>query len=58
MPLPRRGKARRLVRQGETYTGSTEDIELEGVEPDAALVPESEQVGDLEHEGGPDDGGN
>jgi len=57
--MPIRGHhKRRLVRQGETYTGDTEDIELEGVEPDAAIVPEAEQVGDLDHEGGPDDGGN
>jgi hypothetical protein len=50
------GKLRR-VRPGGEYT-EDETVELEGVEPDAAMVPESEQVGDLEHEGGPDDGGN
>ena len=58
MPIRGGRHQRRLVRKGETYTGDTEDIELEGVDPDAAIVPEAEQVGDLEHEGGPDDGGN
>jgi hypothetical protein len=58
MPI-RKGRHRRLIRKDETYTADDlEDTELEGVEPDAAQVPEAEQVGDLEHEGGPDDGGN
>jgi hypothetical protein len=56
-PLPRRGGKRRLVRKGETYTAD-EDTELEAPEPDTAQVPEAEQHGDLDHEGGPDDGGN
>jgi hypothetical protein len=56
MPI-RGGRHRRLVRKGETYTADdTEDVELEAPDPDAALVPEAEQVGDLDHEGGPDDG--
>jgi hypothetical protein len=47
------------IKAGDTFTADEDDqIEVEGVEPDAALVPEAEQVGDLEHEGGPDDGGN
>lgn len=49
MPI---GKRRRVT-AGEQYTGD-EDVELATVEPDAAIVPESEQVGDLEHEGGED----
>jgi hypothetical protein len=48
---------RRKIRMGESYTAD-EEVDLEGVEPDAALVPESEQHGDLEHEGGPEDDGN
>jgi hypothetical protein len=55
MPL-RRGKERRHVRRGEEYTAD-EDVELEEAPADADIVPEDEQVGDLEHEGGPDDDG-
>jgi hypothetical protein len=52
----RHGK--RKIRAGETFTADEDaKVEVEGVEPDAALVPEAEQVGDPEHEGGPDDGG-
>jgi hypothetical protein len=47
------GRRARRVAAGEQYTAD-EDVELATVEPDAALVPESEQVGDLEHEGGED----
>jgi hypothetical protein len=53
MPL-RRGK-RRLIRRDDTYTAD-EDVELEPVAEDPAIVPESEQVGDLDHEGAPDGG--
>jgi hypothetical protein len=56
-PTTRAGGALRRIRPGGEYT-EDETVELEGVDPDAAMVPESEQVGDLEHEGGPDDGGN
>jgi hypothetical protein len=45
---------RRLVGRNETYTAD-EEVELEPVPADPE-VPEAEQVGDLEHEGGPDDG--
>jgi hypothetical protein len=56
-PLPRRGGKRRLVRRGETYTAYDADaVELETVEPDEIELPEAAQHGDLEHEGGPDDG--
>jgi hypothetical protein len=58
MPIGRGKRKRRLVRKGETYTADMDDIELEPVEEDPALVPEAEQVGELDHEGGPDDGGN
>jgi hypothetical protein len=47
---------RHRIRAGEEYTGDDEGAELETVEPDAAIVPEAEQHGDLEHEGGPGDG--
>ena len=50
---------KRPIRAGDEFTADEDaEVEVEGVEPDAALVPEAEQVGDLEHEGGPDDGGN
>jgi hypothetical protein len=48
---------RRLIRRGETYTADDE-VELEGPDPDVNPPPEAEQLGDLEHEGGPPDGGN
>ncbi len=50
-------QGRRKIKAGESYTAD-EDVELEEVEEDPALVPEAEQVGDLDHEGGPGDGGN
>jgi len=50
-------RAVRRIRAGDTYR-EDEEVELETVPEDPALVPEAEQVGDLEHEGGPDDGGN
>jgi len=50
-------RAVRRIRAGDTYRDD-EDVDLEVVAEDPALVPEAEQVGDLEHEGGPDDGGN
>lgn len=46
-------RAARRVAAGEQYTAD-EDVELATVEPDAAIVPEAEQVGDLDHEGGED----
>jgi hypothetical protein len=48
---------RRLIRPGDTYD-DTEEIELEAPEPDEVELPEADQHGDLEHEGGPGDGGN
>ncbi len=53
MPL---GRGKRKIRAGDTFTADEDDqIEVEGVDPDAATVPLDEQVGDLEHEGGPDE---
>lgn len=52
----RPGRHRRLVRENETYTGDTSDTDLEPVDPDEVQLPEADQHGDLEHEGGPDDG--
>jgi hypothetical protein len=46
----------RKIRAGDEYTAE-EDTELEAPEPDAE-VPEADQHGDVDHEGGPDDGGN
>lgn len=46
--------ALRRLRAGDTYTvDEYEEVELETVPEDAAAVPEAEQVGDLDHEGGP-----
>jgi hypothetical protein len=50
-----RGRHRRLVRRGETYTADDGEAELEPVDPGPEVV-EDEQVGPDEHEGGPDDG--
>jgi hypothetical protein len=56
MPGRRGGPLRRL-RAGDEYTADeVEEVELDGPEPDAAIVPEAEQVGDLDHEGAPDGG--
>lgn len=53
-----RGALRRL-RTGDTYTAEEyAEVELDTVPEDPARVPEAEQVGDLDHEGGPSDGGN
>jgi hypothetical protein len=56
----RPGKHRRRITPGETYTGAeldAGDVELETVPPDDLELPEADQVGDLEHEGAPDDAG-
>jgi hypothetical protein len=50
-------RERRRIRRGDTYTAD-EDADLEAPQPDANPPAEADQVGDLEHEGGPDDGGN
>jgi hypothetical protein len=47
---------RHRIKPGEEYTGDDEGAELEPAEPDALELPEADQHGDLEHEGGPDDG--
>jgi hypothetical protein len=57
MSEPRRGPLRRLIRPGDTYTADDE-VELEAPDPDPDPPPEAEQLGDVEHEGGPPDGGN
>jgi hypothetical protein len=54
-PLGKGRRERRLVRRNESYTAD-EEVELEPVPADPVEVPEADQVGDLEHEGGPDDG--
>lgn len=52
-------EALRKLRAGDTYTADEyAEVELETVPEDPARVPEAEQVGDLDHEGGPSDGGN
>jgi hypothetical protein len=49
---------KRKIRAGDTFTADEDaEVEVEGVDPDAAIVPEAEQVGDRDHEGGPGDGG-
>ena len=46
---------RHRIKAGEEDTGDDEGAELEPVEPDALELPEEEQHGDLEHEGGPEE---
>jgi hypothetical protein len=48
-------RERRRVRAGDTYTDG-DDVELEAPDP-GPDAPEAEQVGGLDHEGGPDDDG-
>ena len=59
--MPERKPAREVLRKlraGGTYTADEyAEVELETVEPDASLIPEAEQVGNLDHEGGPGNGG-
>jgi hypothetical protein len=50
-------RALRRIKPGDTYSAD-EDVELDAPDPDDIQLPEADQVGDLEHEGGPDDGGN
>lgn len=59
--MPRGERARealRKLRPGDTYTAEEyAEVELDTVPEDPARVPEAEQVGDLDHEGGPGNGG-
>jgi hypothetical protein len=56
MPIRRgHGHERRRIRAGDTFTADDEvDLEAPDPGPEAA---EAEQVGDMDHEGGPDDDG-